>query len=334
MNQIQVVTVGEGLLVLRAPNCGILERSHRLEVLVGGAEINVAVGLARLGVPSAWMSRLPNNPISRNIASQIQGVGVDVSGIKWVPYGRIGIMYSELGVPPRANQVVYDRANSTASEMSIEDLDWDTIANAKVLHTTGITAGISETARATTIGMCKRAHDSGIKVSFDVNFRAKVSPPEEASAVISEIAPYVDILITGDEEARNLMGVPALTPEKMIKTIRDKYRVSVCVLTLGEKGSIAWDGTQFYHGSVYHVNRLNRFGAGDSFVAGFLYGYLKNDLQMGMNYGSAIAAYKMTLPNDNFPVIRKEEIERVIRTGRRLSGSSIDQSHASYRVER
>ena len=334
MNQVQVVTVGEGLLVLRAPNCGILERSHQLEILVGGAEINVAVGLARLGIPSAWMSRLPNNPIARNVVSQIRGVGVDVSRIKWVPNGRVGIMYSELGVPPRANQVVYDRANSAASEMSIADLDWDTITKAKVLHTTGIMAGISATARATTISMCKRAHDSGVKVSFDVNFRAKVYPREEASTLISEITPYIDVLIAGDEEARNLMGVSAWTAEEMARSIHERYQVSVCVLTLGEKGSIAWDGSQFYHGSVYHVNRLNRFGSGDSFVAGFLYGYLRNDLQMGMDYGSAIAAYKMTLPNDNFPVIGNEEIERVIRTGKRLSGRTSDESNASYRVER
>lgn len=341
MKQAQVVTVGEGLLVLRAPDSGLLERTHQLEVIVGGAEINVAVGLARLGVPSAWMSRLPDNSLARNIAGQIQSVGVDIDSVTWQPEGKLGVMYSECGANPRPNRAIYDRSHSTACDLTVDDLDWDVIARAKILHTTGITAGISETARSTVLAMCKKAKSLGVKVCFDVNYRSQVWPEDEAAAFLPQIAEFVDIFFVGREEAERLLKIDAVEPSAVVREIAAKFELPLVVLTLGEEGSLAWDGHTEFYGPVYKVKRLNRFGAGDSFVAGFLYGMLQSDLSAAVEYGAAVAAYKMTLPNDNFPVIRLQDIERVIQYAGKVveAHSEVADSHSeddmsSYSVER
>src|SRR5437660_1919140 len=141
--QHDVVTLGEAMLRLSPPNFRRLEQSTSLDVNIGGAELSVAVGVARLGLDSAWVTKLPKNPLGRLIVNKGRELGVDTSHVIWTDDGRVGIYYLEFGSAPRASNVVYDRKYSAASTLRAGEIDWSFLKNVKLLHTTGITPALS-----------------------------------------------------------------------------------------------------------------------------------------------------------------------------------------------
>src|SRR5215831_15336662 len=110
-----VVTLGEAMLRLSPPNFKRLEQATTLDVNIGGAELSVAVGVSRLGLDSAWVTKVPRSPLGRLIVNKGRELGVDTSHVVWTDEGRAGIYYLEFGSAPRASSVIYDRKDSAAS---------------------------------------------------------------------------------------------------------------------------------------------------------------------------------------------------------------------------
>src|SRR5579862_6975429 len=140
-----VVTFGETMLRLSPPGFGRLEEAVTLDVRIGGSESNTAVALARLGLRSAWWSKLPANPLGRRIENEIRRWGVDTSGVIWDEDAgaRAGVYFLDFGVAPRGIDVFYDRAASSASRLTAEEVTEARIAGARLLHLTGITPALS-----------------------------------------------------------------------------------------------------------------------------------------------------------------------------------------------
>src|SRR5688500_13638874 len=109
---IDVVTMGETMLRFTPPGRTRLEQAHELQLHVGGSESNTAVGLARLGLRTAWFSRLPDTALGRLISGELARYGVDVQHIVWCNDSRVGLYFLEEGGPPRGSQVIYDRRDS------------------------------------------------------------------------------------------------------------------------------------------------------------------------------------------------------------------------------
>src|SRR5256714_13662699 len=107
-----VITLGEAMVRLSPPNFRRLEQARSLDVQVGGAELNTAVGLARLGRSTAWVSRLTDNPLGRLIANQARAAGVSTEHVVWTKEDRVGLYFLEFGAAPRASGVIYDRKNA------------------------------------------------------------------------------------------------------------------------------------------------------------------------------------------------------------------------------
>src|SRR5271166_1392758 len=107
-----VITFGEAMVRLSPPNFRRLEQTDSLDVLVGGAELNTAVGLARLGRRTSWVSRLTRNPLGRLIANRAREAGVSTEHVVWTDEDRVGVYFLEFGAAPRASSVLYDRRNA------------------------------------------------------------------------------------------------------------------------------------------------------------------------------------------------------------------------------
>jgi len=312
VNTIEVVCIGETMLMFAPPRYELIECSDIFRAYNGGAESNVAIGLERLGVHTSWISKVPSNALGRKVVNEIRGYGVDTSRVIWTEEGRIGLFFVEFGAQPRPSTTIYDRAGSAFSTLKSEELDWQFISQAKVLHLTGITPALSETCRRTTIEIVKRAQALDLPVSFDVNYRAMLWGKEEAKKTFDEILPNVNIIIATQPDAVLLLGKES-TPRQMLQQLKAKYECDIVALTLGSEGSMAFDGDYFYDSCAYPIEeQVNRLGAGDAFDAGLLYGYLKFDLQTGLYYGGAMAALKHTVPQ-NIPILNKEDIERLIQ---------------------
>ena len=142
-----VVTFGEAMVRLSPPNFQKLEQARNLDLQVGGAELNVAVGVHRLGMKSAWVSKLPKNGLGYLIRNRIQEAGVDCSHIVWSDKGRAGLYFVEFGSSPRASSVLYDRAHSSISTIQRGEIDWTRIfSGSKHFHISGITPALSASA--------------------------------------------------------------------------------------------------------------------------------------------------------------------------------------------
>src|SRR3954454_9188027 len=130
-----VITFGEAMIRLSPPNFRRLEQAHSLDLLVGGAELNTAVGLSRLGRGAAWVSRLTDNPLGRLIADRAREAGVDTRHVLFTPDDRVGVYFLEFGAAPRPSSILYDRQDSAAARMAPGQFDWPAVfAGSKWFH--------------------------------------------------------------------------------------------------------------------------------------------------------------------------------------------------------
>src|SRR6478672_2149225 len=135
-----VITFGEAMVRLSPPNFRRLEQARSLDVQVGGAELNTAVGVARLGHTSAWVSRLTDNPLGRLIANHAREAGVSSEHVVWTGDDRVGLYFLEFGAAPRASSVVYDRKGAAIANLKVGTVPWAQVfAGARWFHVTGIT---------------------------------------------------------------------------------------------------------------------------------------------------------------------------------------------------
>jgi 2-dehydro-3-deoxygluconokinase len=300
------------------PPYELIERCDRFTAFSGGSESNVAIGLQRLGLPAGWIGKLPDNALGHKVVNEIRRYGVDTSACIWTGQGRVGTFFVEWGAHPRPLKTIYDRAASAATTLTLDDLNWDYVAGAEWLHLTGITPALSEVCRKSIPQIAARARDAGCRVSFDVNYRSLLWRPDEARRALQEVLPHANLVIATEADATMLLKVPSntLSEDALIQRLYERYAPDALVITCGARGCVAIDDQDIHRSPGYDVQVVNRLGAGDAFDAGLLYGYLTSGLQAGLDYGCAMAALKMTLPQ-NTPLIERLDVERLL-AGRNL----------------
>lgn len=303
-----VVTFGETMIRLSTPVGERLETATALEASIGGAESNVAIALARLGRRVAWLSVLPRNPFGARIAGEIRRHGVDVSHVRWVARGRVGVYYLDMGAPPRPTHVLYDRAGSAVAECQPDDLDVDLAARARLLHLTGITPALSPACAEVARRLAEAALAAGVPLSFDVNYRALLWSPEQAAETLAPLCQAATVLFCGRNDARTLWGLDG-SEEEVVRALAQRFGAATTVLTLGEDGALALtqDG-RLYRQAPLAATVIDRVGVGDAFAAGFLHGYLDGDVERALRYGVTMAALKMTVRGD-LAIISAHELD-------------------------
>ncbi|HVL11892.1 MAG TPA: sugar kinase [Gemmata sp.] len=315
-----VIAFGEVMVRLAPPHFQRLEQARALDVEVGGAEFNTAAGLARLGRSAAWVSQLPDNPLGRLVANRVREVGVSDEFVRYAPDARCGLYFLEFGAAPRASSILYDRKDSAAAQMRRGVFDWPAIfAGAKWFHVTGITAALSVWAAEAVDEAMHAARAAGVRVSVDLNYRAKLWGREQAAAVMAELLPLCDVLIASEADAEHLFGITGEDFTEVAEGLVEKFRVSTVVGTRREAdlvwknrfAAVAYSGGQTHESAWYEVEIVDRLGAGDALAAGLIHGLLDGDLKKGLDYGAAMGALKHTIPGD-IPWIAKEEVEAVL----------------------
>ncbi|MCX2727870.1 sugar kinase [Thermomicrobium sp. 4228-Ro] len=312
-----VVGFGEAMLRLAVPTGERLETTKQLEVGIGGAEANVLIALARLGRRTAWSSVLPRNTLGERIARELAWHGVDTSLIHWTDEGRVGVYFLDVGVPPRPTVVLYDRAGSVVAHVDplVFPVEW--VSESRWLHATGITPALSSGCRAVLARLVERACQSGVGVSFDVNYRSRLWSPEEAARTLEWFCRQATVLLCGEDDARLLWGLSG-DGEAVAHALSTRFGAAMTVVTRGEHGAVATtaDGrTVIVPGRAATV--VDRVGAGDAFAAGFLHGYLDTgDVERGLQYGVALAALKLTVRGD-LAIVTAEELESAVAAARR-----------------
>ena len=330
------VSFGEAMVRLCPPGFGRVEMATSLEMLPGGAELNTAVGIARLGVErgvkTAWVSRLPQNPLGRYLANKGREHGVSMDEAVWDthPEARCGTYFLEEGAAPRASSVIYDRADSAFARLRPDELDWPRILQGvRYFLVTGITPALSAGCLEATRQAMRAARAAGARVVFDPNFRSKLWGIDAARAVYQELAPLVDILSCSAEGLRAFYGItsqdsPAQAAietfdlQAVVMTSREELgmwrnRVGATVVARDASGT-----AHTYEDREREVEIVDRLGAGDAFLAGFLSVLLEDpaeapDWQRATEWGGAAAALKHSIRGD-FPILTAAEIRQEIES--------------------
>ena len=318
----KLVAFGEAMMRLSPPNFRRLEQAVAFDVHIGGAELNVAVGMARLGWSAVWVSRLPNNPLGRMLRNRAREQGVDTSAIVWAEGERLGVYYVEFGAAPRASSVLYDRAHSAISRIQPGTVDWPSVfKDAALFHTTGITPALSDSAAEATAEAVKAAKAAGLKVSYDLNYRAKLWSQEQARRVQTPLMDSVDILFTTEEDTERVFGIKASSYEDVARMLADRFGFEAVVITLRQDLSVwrnNWSALvcskgQIYKSRTYALEIVDRLGGGDSCSAGFLSEFLRHgDLQKAIEFGVAFSALEHSIPGD-FNCVNPDEVEALLK---------------------
>jgi len=329
----KVVTFGEIMLRLSPPGAERFLQSPMLVATFGGGEANVAVSLARFGLESWYITRLPKHAIGEAAVQALRAEGVRTEAI--VRGGdRMGVYYAESGASQRGSVVIYDRARSAISEMEAGAVPWDTVmTGADWFHVTGITPALGAKGVAATEASIAAARSAGARISIDLNYRRKLWTEAEAQQVMRSIVRNIDVVIANEEDLQSVLGIHvADTNVAQGHLNQDAYRaaaervsndfgVRMVAITLRESRSasdngwsgVLWDAssTAFHASQHYDLHVVDRIGGGDSFAAGLIYGLVTGRTpDASLRFAVAASALKHSIPAD-FNRVTVDEVDKL-----------------------
>jgi 2-dehydro-3-deoxygluconokinase len=287
-----VVTVGEAMALLMARTPGPLDEVREFERATAGAELNVAVGLRRLGFRVGYISRLGSDSFGRHLRSAMDREGLDLRHVSTDDGHPTGFMLKELAVGGRDPAVEYIRRGSAASRMSAADMPpaGGAFRQARLLHLTGILPALSASCSELAFALARQARAEGRTLSFDPNLRPRLWPSQDAMvAAVNELASLADLVMPGLAEGRLLTG--RQDPADIAAFYLERGARQV-VVKLGPEG--AWVAGGGEHGPVPGVPVravVDTVGAGDGFAVGVISGVLDGlTLREAAARGNAIGA--------------------------------------------
>lgn len=329
----RVVTFGEVMLRLSPPGFERLFQSPLLSATFGGGEANVAVSLARFGLDSRYVTRVPANPVGEAAVAALRAEGVNVDGVLRGG-ARLGIYFAETGASQRAGEVVYDRAGSAIAGAGPGTFDWPRLLEgADWFHVTGITPALSPSAAAATREAVEAARAAGARVSIDLNYRRKLWTEAEAQAVMRPLAALAHVVVANEEDVQACLGLEvagadvaagrldvAAYRETAARVARE-FGCAFVAITLRESlsasrngwSAVLWDAgaAELHEGPRFDVTLVDRIGGGDSFAAGLIHGLVTGRAPVdALRFAVAASALKQTIPGD-FNRVSVAEVDRL-----------------------
>jgi 2-dehydro-3-deoxygluconokinase len=293
-----VVTIGDAMITLDPSSTGPMRFVSSFERKIGGAELNFAIGCARLGLKTGWISRLGNDEFGRHIFNTVRGEGVDVSEVELVDGYPTSLNFKEI-MGDGSSRTFYYRDRSPTTVLTKETLNEEFLKNTKILHITGVFPAVDKTKNIELIRHAIiEAKKHGVMVSCDPNIRLKLWSEDEARDVLRSFLPYVDILLTGIEEAELMFGTS--DTNEIIEHCK-QFGITHLAIKKGEEGSVGYvDGEYVEAPAVKAKKVVDTVGAGDGFDAGFIYGILQNwPLEKALHFANIIGSMVVSVTGDN-----------------------------------
>lgn len=290
-----LITFGETMVVFRPSSTGLMRHATTMTVGMAGAESNVAIGLRRLGATASWSGRVGDDELGQLVLSRLRSQDVDVSGAVVDTGAPTGLMFNEQRTADLI-RVHYYRRGSAGSRLCADDIDADRIAAARLLHVTGITPALSETAHQAVDEAVRVARQAGTLVSVDVNYRSALWTTARAGTVLRALTAQADLVFAGDDEAEIVVGTSE--PEAALRALA-ALGPAHAVVKLGSRGAVALVKGLLEHAPAVRVRAVDPVGAGDAFVAGYLAGVLDDaPATECLRLGCLAGAFAVTVPGD------------------------------------
>jgi len=310
-----VTCFGEMLLRLSPPGSELFFQSPSLRTWFGGSEMNVAVGLAHLGTPSRYVTKLPENAVGDAALSFLRAEDVDARQVRRGG-ARMGIYFVESGADLRPMRVVYDRAGSAFSAIEPSELDWsDILRDAGGLHLSGITPAVGDGPARVALAAAEAARTLGVPVSLDLNYRPALWGSRDPRPVMAQLAAASGLLIGNPGAFRAMLGVDTSDGDDdasvaaACRRVHEELGCGRVAVTRRDARSASEHGwhAYLYHAATatlhtsraYTVRVVDRVGGGDSFAAGLLHAFGEGrDDAAALEFATAVSAIKLTIPGD------------------------------------
>ena len=323
----RVICFGDFLVRLTAPGHQRFSQVQSYGINYTCAESNVCASLAVMGEKSAYVTRVPDNPIADAGLGELRRFDVDVSMV--VRGGeRMGLYYLEQGAAQRPSRAVYDRTNSGFTTSRRKDFDWKRIfKGADWFHFTGITPSLGGELPQILEDASREAVARGMHVSCDLNYRSRQWSVEEAARVLPRLVRHADCLFANAWDAENLLGVDlagehdeALAAQALTRAFP---RLKAVAMTRRQEpsasdnvfGAALYAGGKLYRSRDYAMHLVDRVGGGDGFAAGLIYALRHRFTpQKAVEFAAAAGCLKHSIERDvNLATV--EEIRRLAETG-------------------
>ncbi|MFD1465636.1 sugar kinase [Lapidilactobacillus mulanensis] len=311
----EFVTIGEPLVVYAADEADVpLNEATHFTRYPAGAELNVTIGLNKLGVAGTYISALGDDSNGRFIRHSLEQLKISTDYIASNKDARTGIYFKER-VTHGDPQIEYARANSAASQLQMTDLPKIDFRGVRVLHLTGISAGISHTMFQNVQRLILDAKKAGVTVIFDPNIRPALWPSRDSMIrALNHLAGQCDIVLPGIGEGQILMG--SRDPETIADFYLNMSTPKLVVVKSGSTGAFAKnDKNELYQIDAFHVEKVvDTVGAGDGFAAGFISGLLANlPLEQSLRRANAVGALAVQSEGDNSGYPDVEQLETFLQ---------------------
>lgn len=294
----EVVCIGEPLVALVGRELGPLHAIDTFSAHVTGAELNVAVGLARQGVPVSFVGRCGDDAFGERIARTLRAERVDTAHLQVDPEAPTGMLVRNLR-PFGGSEVLYARAGAAGVRLDEDDIRAaaDDILAARFIHLTGITTALSPASRRAARSAIAIAREAGTAVSVDVNLRGRLCDVETQREVLRPVIAAADLVFCGEDEGVLLTGA-CQGPE--IAHHLQEWGADRVVIKQGADGATAFRaGRREADCPARHVVPIDLVGAGDAFAAGCLAALLQDlDLATALRAAATTAAYAITARGD------------------------------------
>lgn len=304
----KAILFGEPMALLIADTVGDLEDVEHFTRSISGAEVNVCIGLSRLGHKATYITRLGDDPFGHFIEKYLKKENIDTEFITYDSVYRTGIQLKSkvLEGDPKAP---YYRKGSAASHITPKEIDAIDFSDVDHVHVTGIPPALSKSCREATYRLMERARENNVFITFDPNLRPSLWESEEVMIeIINDLSSKADMVLPGVQEGKILLGTDDL------KTIADKYQamgVKQVVIKNGAKGAYVRDGNESYTVKGFKVDKVvDTVGAGDGFAVGIISGRLEGlPLKEMVKRANAIGAIQVTNVGDNEGLPTPEELK-------------------------
>jgi len=306
-----LLTFGETMGLIRARGIGTLDVARDMTIGIGGAESNVAIGVARLGHRVTWVGRLGRDAVGELIRRRLRAETIDTRAIPDDSFTGLMVRHDRTA---GVTHVDYHRRGSAGSHLCPGDITDGLIGQASILHVTGITPALSTSAAAAVGHAVHVARDAGVSVSIDVNYRRKLWGPDTARATLAPSIAGADIVFAGLDEAQLLLDTTCDDPTELAHRLSALGPAEV-IIKEGRRGCTALIDAVIHREPAIPVTLVDPVGAGDAFVAGYLADRLAGT-GPGQRLRTAVAmgAYAVSVPGDCELLPTRAELEQMLDT--------------------
>lgn len=306
----RLVTFGDTPLRLTPPDSERLESARDVRMRADGLESNAAVAATRLGMPTVWLSKLPDTALGRRVLSELHAYGLETD-VVWGDEGRQGLSFTERATRPREDTLIHDREGAAIATATPGELPMTLVQKAEAVLVGGATPALGPTARETTAAVFRAA--SGTTV-FDLDFQPGLWSAAEARESLGGFLDAVDVLIASEDEATTVFERSG-KPREIVHSIASAHDFDAVVITRSEHGAIGYADGVVHEVEAVETEAVDDAGQHGAFVGGFLARRLEGaGIEAALHFGTATAALTRTIPGP-MTTVDRDEVERLAGGG-------------------